>query len=344
MRWQSKFLSQATRNYIEEAKKAPSFSWWNFIHGYVYGRWPYLYIGIGKGEHPVAKILLPFVRLFYAVGGPELLLKMRPQKSKKETRVSFSDTYHGKVIAVEQAKKLITINREIRVDDLEKVIPYTRARSIILKNPEHIVVLDCPCRVSSPNPCKPIDVCLIIGEPFASFILEHQPKRAKAITAEKALTILEEEHKRGHVQHAFFKEAMLNRFYAICNCCSCCCGAIHAHKNGTPMLASSGYVGQIDESKCIRCGLCERACQFGAISKDHEGGIALDGDKCLGCGVCMTTCRQEAITLIRNEQRGTPLEAEKLLAAAQKFSMNGPENQAASTSSTNQGKVTAASP
>ena len=35
---------------------------------------------------------------------------------------------------------------------------------------------------------------------------------------------------------------MLGRFYAICNCCKCCCGAMQAHLNGVPMLASSGYV------------------------------------------------------------------------------------------------------
>lgn len=317
MRNKYKLLSQSTRSYIEEAKKAPSFSWWNFIHGYVYGRWPYLYIGIGKGEHPIAKVLLPFVRLFYAISSSKVVQRIRPASSKKSNKTTFSDTYHGKVISVDQAKKLVTINREITVDDLEQVIPYTRARSIILKNPEHIVALDCPCRVSSPNPCTPIDVCLIIGEPFASFMLEHQPKRSKSITAERALTILEQEHKRGHVQHAFFKEAMLNRFYAICNCCSCCCGAIHAHKNGTPMLASSGYVAHIDESKCIQCGMCARNCQFGAITKDHKGGITLDGDKCLGCGACMATCKQEAITLFRNEQRGTPLQIEKLLSSVQ---------------------------
>jgi hypothetical protein len=25
-----------------------------------------------------------------------------------------------------------------------------------------------------------------------------------------------------------YKDAMLGRFYAICNCCSCCCGAMEA--------------------------------------------------------------------------------------------------------------------
>jgi hypothetical protein len=26
----------------------------------------------------------------------------------------------------------------------------------------------------------------------------------------------------------YYKDAMLGRFYAICNCCACCCGAMQA--------------------------------------------------------------------------------------------------------------------
>ncbi len=51
----------------------------------------------------------------------------------------------------------------------------------------------------------------------------------------------------------YYKDAMLGRFYAICNCCSCCCGAMEAQRNGTPMIASSGYVAVVDEDLC-ECG------------------------------------------------------------------------------------------
>ena len=62
-------------------------------------------------------------------------------------------------------------------------------------------------------------------------------------------------HKRGHVSHAFFKEAVLGRYYAICNCCSCCCGAMQAHREGVPMLASSGYLAALEADNCLHCGL-----------------------------------------------------------------------------------------
>ncbi len=76
---------------------------------------------------------------------------------------------------------------------------------------------------------------------------------------------------------------MLGRFYAICNCC-CCCGAMQAHRNGTPMLASSGYVAQVDADLCAACGSCADFCQFAAISVD-DGFARIDNSACMGCVV-----------------------------------------------------------
>ncbi len=158
-------------------------------------------------------------------------------------------------------------------------------------------------------------MCLIIGEPFAGFVAEHQPKRTRWIDRDEAERILTEEHERGHVHHAFFKDAMLGRFYAICNCCQCCCGAMQAHFNGVPMLASSGYVSQSDADLCIGCGECVDACQFGAL--DVQDGVSrVDWDACMGCGVCVDACSQGALALVRDERKGMPLEMRALLADA----------------------------
>jgi len=64
----------------------------------------------------------------------------------------------------------------------------------------------------------------------------------------------------------YYKDAMLNRFYAICNCCSCCCGAMDARQNGTPMIASSGYVARVNDDLCAGYGECADVCQFAVIS------------------------------------------------------------------------------
>jgi ferredoxin len=299
-------MRPSTRAFIQEARRMPDYSFFDWLHGYVYGRWPYLYIGVGTGEHPLARILRPVARWLLKLFGSEA------ERDSAAERVTFADTYHGKAVPLEAATQLVTVDEEIRLGDLERVIPYTRARDIVLKNPDHIVVLDCPCRVARSNPCLPLDVCLIVGEPFASFIVEHQPERSRWITPEEAVDILRAEDERGHVHHAFFKDAMLGRFYAICNCCACCCGAMQAHRQGTPMLASSGYRAQVDVDLCIACGSCIDFCQFDALSLVDVA--VVDSDQCMGCGVCVPKCPQDALSLVRDSAQ-EPLEIRELIAA-----------------------------
>ena len=230
---------------------------------------------------------------------------------KPEDHIGFADTYHGKAIPLETARQLVSIHDELHVHDLEKVIPYKRARSIIMKNPDRIVVMECPCRASRPHPCLPMDVCLIVGDPFASFIREHEPERSRWITRDEAIDILQAEDERGHVHHAFFKDAMLNRFYAICNCCECCCGAMQAQRNGVPMLCSSGYVSRVDEDLCIGCGDCSAYCQFGALEVSDDLNHVIY-ENCMGCGVCTSKCERGALTLVRDAAKGVPLEVQSL--------------------------------
>jgi len=301
MRFKNPFVTESTRAFLDEARKTPGYTFFDLLHGYVYARWPYLYIGIGTGEHPLAK-WLAFLGGFFN----NLITKKKPDEPA-ESQIVFADTYHGKAVPLETAKQLVQINEEIRIPDLEQVIPYKRARSIIMKNPDHIVILDCPCRSARENPCLPLDVCLIIGEPFASFVHEHHSERSRRITSDEAVAILKAEDERGHVHHAFFKDAMLERFYAICNCCDCCCGAMQAHRNGTPMLASSGYISKIDEDLCIGCSDCESYCQFHALEV-VDGVKHVIYENCMGCGVCLSKCTQSAISLVLDEAKGTPLD------------------------------------
>jgi Pyruvate/2-oxoacid:ferredoxin oxidoreductase delta subunit len=113
----------------------------------------------------------------------------------------------------------------------------------------------------------------------------------------------------------YYKDAMLGRFYAICNCCSCCpsraeprgCGAMEVQRNGAPMLASSGYVAQVDTDLCAAFGTCVKFCQFEAIAVDN-GYAVVDYEACMGCGVCVAQCAQEAISLVRDPAKGEPLE------------------------------------
>ena len=298
-------IKPSTLEFTRQSRRLRGFSLWDWLHGYVYARWTYLYIGTGIGSNLLSRILKPLLRLTSSLGP-----KVGPNDSP---RSSVADTYHGKVVPLESARQLVTIHEDVRFPNLEQIIPYPKARDLILQNPEHIVVLDCPCRSARKDPCLPLDVCLIIGEPFASFVTEHHKNRSRWITATEAVEILKAEDARGHAHHAFFKDVMLGRFYAICNCCSCCCGAIQAHHSGSPMLASSGYVASVDEEQCLGCGTCADYCQFNALSLTVEGFALIDSNLCMGCGVCEDKCPNEAISLLRMPEKGMPLEIKALM-------------------------------
>jgi len=79
-----------------------------------------------------------------------------------------------------------------------------KARDLVLTNTGHNVALECRCRAAKDDPCQPLDVCLIVGEPFASFLNEHHPNRSRWINSGEAIEILRAEEERGHVHHAFF--------------------------------------------------------------------------------------------------------------------------------------------
>jgi ferredoxin len=264
---------------------------WRFlpqrIHGYVYGRWSNQYIGIAISR-----------------------IRARPQRAFQS---NSADHYHGKVLPHALARQVITLNHDLDLRDQEQVIPYPVARDIVLRHPEALAVYDCPCRATRANPCQPADVCMIIGEPFVSFVLEHNPQSARAVSRQEMLDILEAEHRRGHVHTAYFKDAMEGRFYAICNCCSCCCGGIESMvRGGVPMIASSGYVAQIAENACTGCGLCQEVCPFRAVHLEASASGKLvarvDEGKCMGCGACEARCQFGVPILIRDRRKPIPMD------------------------------------
>jgi len=297
------FIKPSTRAFVRESKSVPGYSRFDLFHGYVYARWPFFYISVATGEHWLARLIAPIANW---------IIERNGSKKSRSDGTTFADGYHGKVVPLKDATRLVTVDRPVTIRNLEQVIPYTRARDIVLKNPDHIVLLQCPCRTARKNPCLPLDVCLIVGEPFAGFMLEHHPGRSRQITPAEAVEVLRQEDERGHVHHAFFKDAMLGRFYAICNCCSCCCGAMQAHRHGTPMLASSGYVSRVDAALCLGCGDCTDSCQFEAL-RVVDGRNRVDESRCMGCGVCVAKCEHGALSLERDETRGTPLEIHSLM-------------------------------
>jgi ferredoxin len=160
-----------------------------------------------------------------------------------------------------------------------------------------------------------MEVCLMIGDPFASFIAAQNPKFRK-ISQQEAIKVLEGSHKRGDVHCAYFKKELGNSLYCICNCCSCCCMGIKMWNlvGGLyPFLAPSGYVAEVGED-CNGCGKCaDNVCRFNAISFDQKTERpVINMGKCMGCGVCEDVCPVEAISLRREPLKGEPLDLDEL--------------------------------
>lgn len=278
-----RYLSSTYRYFSEAGFSLKS------LHGYVYGRWTNTYVKALFGSMPD-----------------------KPNERSIAAARKLAETYHSKVLTHDNARQVVLLNKDIPLTDLEQVVPYPVARNIVLKGPPDIVVFECPCRHARLSHCTPAQVCMIVGKPMTDFVLEHQPAKARRLTQQEALDLLEAEHARGHVHSAWFKDAMMDRFYAICNCCKCCCGGIAGMRRGFAMMTSSGYAASIDRSLCADCGDCAEACPFEALHS-NGGGVELDWDKCMGCGVCEAMCQTGAITLARDERKGVPMDVRTLV-------------------------------
>jgi NAD-dependent dihydropyrimidine dehydrogenase PreA subunit len=224
----------------------------------------------------------------------------------------LADRYHGKALTPDQAKAIISLDRDILQTDLEQIVPYPTARKLVLHGPPDLLLTECPCRSFRDDPCQPTQVCMIIGQPFVNFKLEHNPRTSRLVTREEALKLLEEEYERGHMHSAWFRDVALDRFFSICNCCKCCCAGIEGMvKYGSPLMVSSGYVAEVDEDECAACGTCVDLCPFDSASLNDSVAV-VDWEKCLGYGVCEGQCPNDAASLRRDEAKGLSLDVRTL--------------------------------
>ena len=234
----------------------------------------------------------------------------------KRSKEKFSQHYHGKVVTLDQAEAIINVDRDIPLRDLEQVVPYSMARNFVLQAPADIVLLECACRQALGGDCRPSQVCMVLGKPFTDWVLAEQPDTSRRVTREEALEVLRQEHERGHMHTAYFKDAMLNRFYSLCNCCKDhCLGIRMMNRYHTSFLTPSGYAVRVDPKACTSCGQCVEACPFDAVVP-RDMRIVNDLEKCMGCGVCIGSCPAHARSLVRDESKGVPLDVREMVKEA----------------------------
>jgi ferredoxin len=289
------------------------------LHGYVYLKYINLYI------YKMRKSLSRFLPDKDDAVHPaaeydesiEELAQMSADWTNRMGRRLETNTYHAKVMRMSETEQIFNLKDDLNLPNLPKtIIPYEKARRVIIENPQRILLLQCACRNSRGDKgCYPREVCMLLGEPWVSWGIENiKENNPRIITQEEALEIIKAQHEAGNVQSAFFKDACGDRLYGFCNCCTCCCVALAGQNYaGAPAFADSGYIREVDAAKCKSCGNCAKYCHF--LSPRIEGEkMEWDPEKCKGCGVCADKCPNGAISMkLRDPAVSAPLDLEKLI-------------------------------
>ncbi|MCP4164419.1 MAG: hypothetical protein GY759_00820 [Chloroflexi bacterium] len=64
-----------------------------------------------------------------------------------------------------------------------------------------------------------------------------------------------------------------------------------------PFNSSFRYVAQVDNGRCIGCGVCVAYCEANAATIGYGYLSQIDTELCDGCGVCAFECDFEAIAM-----------------------------------------------
>ena len=193
----------------------------------------------------------------------------------------------------------ITIPVNVKIEAEHHVLNMENVKQI-LSNARTISVMDCGCRLMYGHCDAPVNVCLDLNE-FAELNIANGVLRARAITLDEALDVLEKTHEAGLVHMAyghgeFYEPGVIN---SVCSCCSCCCGILSGvlRFGLFPHLLTSHATSVTDAPACTDCGECVDRCQFGA-REIVDGSLSFNQDLCFGCGLCVSTCPTNAIILV----------------------------------------------
>jgi NAD-dependent dihydropyrimidine dehydrogenase PreA subunit len=217
------------------------------------------------------------------------------------------ERYHAKVLSHGDVVKLLSLDEDVVLgpDTTQRIVPYKYANKIVLREPENIAVMDCPCKLEMKDPCQPVASCIAVGRPVVDFWLEHCDKyNVRRIDREEALDIIDQHRKTGHINQAFFKVASGGSMGLICNCCPKCCVSMKATAlaqrikgaEDISQYVASGYMVEHEEDKCELCGDCAAVCHFDAIEL-KDGKWIYHEQACMGCELCVENCEQGALSL-----------------------------------------------
>ena len=104
----------------------------------------------------------------------------------------------------------------------------------------------CSCREVFRNCDNPVNTEIMLGITRSAFV-EERPGDYREITSQEAKEVLRQCHERGLI-HTLIK--CRQDFYAICNCCTCCCVPLRLSKNygiGDALVRDADIVRKFNE-------------------------------------------------------------------------------------------------
>jgi formate hydrogenlyase subunit 6/NADH:ubiquinone oxidoreductase subunit I len=70
-----------------------------------------------------------------------------------------------------------------------------------------------------------------------------------------------------------------------------------------PMANVTNFLSVVNDDLCIGCGTCVKKCHTYAAYLNDDKKARRKEERCIGCGVCAHFCPQNAISMVKGEER-----------------------------------------
>jgi hypothetical protein len=130
------------------------------------------------------------------------------------------------------------------------LLTFTEANEVV-DSSESLALGPCTCRAVFKNCDSPIGTEIMVGL-HRNIFIEERPHDYREITKQEAKDILKQCHQKGLI-HTIVR--CRQEFYAICNCCSCCCVPLRLHKKygiGNAMVRVDDVVQELKKHQLSR--------------------------------------------------------------------------------------------
>jgi NAD-dependent dihydropyrimidine dehydrogenase PreA subunit len=185
-------------------------------------------------------------------------------------------------------------------DSTLSVLDYERSSEVI-RSASHRGIGACYCRHKMQHIGKscsaPMDICMTFNG-AAQSLIKHGI--ARPVDVKEGLALLDKAVSHNLVQ---FGENVQNHVGFICNCCGCCCEAMLAAKRFAVLnpIATTNFIPALNAEVCPVEAMA--LVSAGDPHKPKRKKARLDESLCLGCGLCVRACPNGGISLRARPQR-----------------------------------------